>query len=108
MRGNHIGADKALEECLKLTEHIDNNACLLDAAAASNARKTNARLSQEKYKVKQDMIKLEKRNMYLEEHVQKICIEKKTLDASLSSLFSDNEEDSQPEPRSQPECRSQP
>jgi predicted RNase H-like nuclease (RuvC/YqgF family) len=109
LSGKQVTIDKALEECLALTKNIDNNACLLDAAA-TNARKANARLSQEKYKLNQQILKLEKRNRFLDANVQNITAEKEKLDASLSSLFSDDEEESQSgselkQPDSQPSQR---
>lgn len=75
LKGNQISADKALEECLKFTKDIDNNACLLEAAA-SNARKCSAKLVQENYTLKQKIRKLEKKSLDLEEEVQKINTEK--------------------------------
>lgn len=80
-----------MEECLKFTKDIDNNACLLEAAA-SNARKCSAKLAQENYTLKQKIRKLEKKSLGLEEEVQKINAEKNKLDVSLSSLFSDDDE----------------
>lgn len=68
LKGNQISADKALEECLKFTTYIDNNACLLEAAA-SNARKCSAKLAQENYTLKQKIRKLEKKSLGLEEEV---------------------------------------
>lgn len=91
LKSSQISADKALEECLKFTEDIDNNACLLEAAA-SNARKCSAKLAQENYTLKQKIRKLEKKSLGLEEDVQKINAEKNKLDVSLSSLFSYDDE----------------
>lgn len=91
LKSSQISADKALKECLKFTEDIDNNACLLEAAA-SNARKCSAKLAQENYTLKQKIRKLEKKSLGLEEDVQKINAEKNKLDVSLSSLFSDDDE----------------
>ena len=79
---------------MKLTQDIDNNACLLEAAS-SNMRKTNAKLSQDNYKLRQQVIRLEKRNLNLEEKVDKIKQEKALLDCSISSLFSDDGDNSQ-------------
>jgi predicted nuclease with TOPRIM domain len=92
LKGNQISPDKALEECLKFTQDIDNNACLLEAGA-SNARKCNAKFAKENYRLKQEIKKLEKKNVALEEKVQKINLEKNKLDVSLSSLFSDDDGD---------------
>lgn len=91
LKGSQISADKALEECLKFTKDIDNNACLLEAAA-SNGRKCSAKLAQGNYTLKQKIRKLKEKSLGLEEEVQKINAEKNKLDASLSSLFSDDDE----------------
>lgn len=85
LKGSQISADKALEECLKFTKDIENNACLLEAAA-SNARKCSAKLAQGNYTLKQKIRKLEKKSLGLEEEVKKINAEKNKLDVSLSSL----------------------
>lgn len=71
LKGSQISADKAFEECLKFTKDIDNNVCLLEAAA-SYARKCSAELAQENYTMKQKIRKLEKKSLGLEEDVQKI------------------------------------
>lgn len=92
LNGSQISADKALEECLKFTKDIDNKACLLEAAA-SNARKCSTKLAQENYTLKQKIRKLEKKSLGLEEEVQKINAEKNKLDVSLSSLFSDDDDE---------------
>jgi predicted RNase H-like nuclease (RuvC/YqgF family) len=90
LRGGHISHDKALEECLSLTRSIDSSAATLEAAAA-NSRKANAKLSQEKYRLRNEIGRLEQCNSALQTRVDNIKSEKEKLDASLSSIFSDDD-----------------